>query len=69
MVSAGNQPSPQFYERGYESKEFFKEGTFNHYVFRDISEDDCIYFCTHVPKICRYLLLERKPLIIDQNAM
>lgn len=60
VVSSGNRPSSLFQERGYTSNEHYKEGKFNRYVYRDILKNDCIEFCTYVPKICRYLLLEKK---------
>lgn len=59
VISSGKEIPSEFSARGYLPTRIFESDGFNRGEFQNVSYEDAIYFATAMPKLARYIFLER----------
>jgi hypothetical protein len=59
VVSSGKEYSNEFNKLNYKPTKKFIEHKWKRYLFEQIKKDDLIYLSTKIPKIVRYIILEK----------
>jgi len=60
MISSGKSVPTEYLQRGYLPNRIFESDGFNRGLFQDLSREDAIFFATAMPKLARYIFLERR---------